>query len=246
MKKIVSLVLTYLMSTTLVFAQHTRSSIEHEIQHTVEIVKQAQAATTNPKTCTAQEKRKMLRKIDRKIRRAQRRNESLDTSVYKMQKKYDRFKKRQVRKTNRILNNHKRLNRMYRKLAMNNSELTKEALVDELKLSIAPETIEQERENITDKLLRAGSMENFLMDAKEFINNCDNVNKSIEGSDTWGLVLLILFVGTPILAILVALFALIFGAFKLALGLFIYAIVMVGVLLIISNVGGSNLVNSEE
>jgi len=239
MKKLTSLILTYLMSTTLVFSQHTKSNIDIEIQKTISIIKDVKDSKT--KSCTPKEKNKLLKKIDRRIRRAYRKNESLETSVYKVTKKFNRFKNRQIRKTNKILRKQRRINRVHRKLAQHHPEMTKDLLVEQLKHSIDPTTIALEKDAILNKLVQAGSMENFLLDAKDFIEQCEKGYSSIEGGDTWGLVLLILFVGTPILALLISIFALIFGAFNLALILFIYTIVMAGVLVLMSNIGKDKL-----
>ena len=183
--------------------------------------------------CNQRTVKKLVRKIDKRIALAQNTNENLDQSITKELKRYELVRDRQVRMTKRILKRRWRVRRAFKKMRRNHPSMTRSEFVQGLRRSITVERTQEQKEYLVSSISTAGSMENYLLDMKEKVMNCD---EAFFQGDTMGIVLLILFIGLPVLSILAALFALIFGAFWWALGLFAFAVVMLLALFIWSNV----------
>lgn len=234
MYKIMAFIITNMIATTMVFAQHTRSSATSDINQVIESYSKISEVQKNKgMQCTQRTVKKLVRKIDQRIAFAQNTNETLDQSITKELKRFELVKDRQVRMTKRILKRRWRIKHAYKKMRRNHPSMTRSDFVKGLKNSISEEKLQEQESQLVSAISISGSMENYLLDMKEKVMNCD---ETFFQGDTMGIVLLILFIGLPVLSILSALFALIFGAYWWALGLFAFAVVMLLALFIWSNV----------
>lgn len=234
MYKIMAFLITNMIATTMVFAQHTRSNITNDVTQVLNNYSKLSEVKFNKSTqCSQKTTNRLVRNIDRRIDQALRTNETLDESIAKELKKYSVVRGRQVRMTKRILKRRWRVRRAYKKMRRTHPELTRSEFVKNLRSSITKESTEIQKLALINTLNEAGSMENYLLDMKDRVLNCDT---NAFQSDSMGIVFLIIFIGLPVLSIISALFALIFGAYWWALGLFAFAVVLLLVWFIWANV----------
>ena len=235
MKRIAAFILTNLMATTMVFAQHTRSYYENDMQTILSGLENIQANSNKSQNeCSPRTQNLILNKIDKRIAQAKNSNESLENSIAMELEKFENLKKRQVNMTKRTLKRKWRTHLAYKKMRKSFPSLTKNEFIRNLRNSISPEKTFAETELLKETLFNAGSMENYLLEMKEKIQNCD---ATFFDGGTMGLIYLILFIGLPVLSIIAALFAVIFGAFAWALGLTIFAVGMLLIFFIWANIG---------
>lgn len=226
MKKLIAFVLTNLMATTFVFAEHTRAHYQNDIQTILNGLDQVNAEVQNKsliRQCSPKMTRVLVKKINQRIAKAQNSNESLNQSIEIELEKFSKLKIRQAKMTKKTLRWRWRTNRAYKKMRRSFPELTKAEFINNLKTSISTETVSLQKEELRQVLISSGSMENYLLDMRDKIENCD---QAFFDNSTMGLIFIILFIGLPVIAILAALFAVIFGAFAWALGLTIFGIGM--------------------
>jgi hypothetical protein len=233
-----------MISTTMVLAQHTMSSARQDLNQVfsqLENVSEYQSLkSTN--SCEELDKSILIKKIDKRIAKAQRRNESLQKSLTKEIKKYKILKKRQSRMTKRILKKQRRVTKYYKKALKLNPDLTREDFVSGLRASLLPTVVQNGVTEITSLLTEAGSMENYLLNMKSGLLTCDKELMS----DNSGIIYLIIFIGVPVLAIIAALIGLIAGAMTFALWTFIGAVAILVVFFLIGNLGDKLLILNEE
>jgi len=227
------LLMTYMISTSLVFAKHTRIYSEVAISNVFTMAQDLSVAQGfNKNQCNSKLNNKLVKKLNRKIAKALRKNEDVEATITKKTKIFTKVEKQLGKKVKRILKSKRKARKLFKKLSKSNKSLTKESMITKLKNSLIPAKGSNMKEMITSELLAAGSLANYLIQIKEDIQSCsfDTFNKNKGG----GLVMLIVFIGLPVVAIIAALFALIFAAWWSALGLFIFAIVFLGIFIIIS------------
>lgn len=234
MYKLMAFLITNMIATTMVFAQHTRANLTSDMHQVMTNYSKLSEVQVNKSTqCSQRTVNKLVKKIDQRIALAQDTNETLDQSITKELKRYELVRDRQVRMTKRVLKRRWRVRRAYKKMRRNHPEMTRAEFVDGLRNSITTESTQDQRIALVDTITSAGSMENYLLDMKDRVLSCDM--NGLQG-DTMGIVFLVIFIGLPVLSILSALFALIFGAFWWALGLFVFAVVLLLVWFIWANV----------
>jgi ABC-type multidrug transport system fused ATPase/permease subunit len=236
MRKIVSFILMNMISTSLVFAHETRLSQDKEIVTMVNLLDQVYATEKNQNFCEVAAQNKMIARLNFKIQQAKKSSRTLEQEIVKYTAIYENLYQKQSRQTKKILKSSKKLNRLYHRVIQNNPEVTFTDFKQGLIHPISTESKEGIKNLIESELKRAGSVVNFLENVQEKVENCDAITS---GSDnqTWYLVLLIVFLGLPVLSILGALFAVLFAAWWWALGLFVFAVVMLGILFIIAQLG---------
>ncbi len=223
--RIIAFILTNIMATTLVFAEHTKANFNSDLSRVFDAYSSiTQGARNKSNQCSNSQTNKLVRKIDSRIEKARLSNETIEDSLKKELIRYEKVRRAQIRMTKRILKRNRRINRTYRKVKKSNPKLTFVDYVKELKASVTTKRTEQRIASITETLLEAGSMENYLVDMKDRILRCDFSKVDGSGFDI-GWVWVILFVGLPILTLITSLFAIIFGAFWWALGLFAYSVI---------------------
>ena len=245
MKQIGTLILTYLISTTLVLAQHTNASVQSDINQVlnqINNVTEYQSIQKSQNTCESSDVKRLVKKIDKRIAKARKSNETLESSIATEVKKFKKLKYRQNKMSKRILKRKRRIKRAHRKMKKSFPKLTRSEYVKKLKASMSRSHIESGVADITNLLTVAGSMENYLLDMKHKIETCEEV---LDGGNS-GLIYLIIFIGVPVLAILASLITLIFGATTWALWLFIGAISLLLVFFVLGNLGKSLILNDEE
>ena len=246
MKKIASIIITYMISTTLVLAQHTFTSAQSDLNQVfaqIENVNQYQKLTKSTNSCESIDKKELIKKIDKRIAKAHNSNETLEESLEIETKKYKKLKVRQSKMVRKILKRNRRIKRAYKKVKKQNPEITRAEFVANLKESIKPSTLDAGISELTEILTSAGSMESYLLNIKSGLNTCKNT--FVDGNA--GMIYLIIFVGVPVLSILVAIFALLFGLFSLALWLFVGAVAILIVFIVIGNLSSKLLsVNEQE
>lgn len=235
MLRFLSFIISFFISTTLVFAQHTISYYSP-----MRLTSESQQLLSAKNACSPVNKTKILKKLKRKIRTAERKNETIDKSISRILAKYDKHRKKEIRKIERVLRSERKTDKLFSKLSQNNPNLTKEIMVDKLLTSTSEVQTLETKKNIQNELLSYGSYSLFLKDAYTKIEKCDQ-ERSVASLDNQGetlyLILLILFIGTPILALIAAIVVLIIGMFSLALWLAVYAVGVLAIFFVISNLG---------
>jgi exonuclease VII small subunit len=232
LKRILSFIILNMITTTFVFAHHTRMNVTASVYDAINFSKQMQADKSFNQ-CSDKNKSHILNKLDGAIARAENSDASLEESIQTYQKKFRYLHYKQRKKTRRVLRWNFRVNRMYRRVKKANPEITFNEMVAKMKYSISIERRDKGLQMVEDSLNQAGSLTNYLYSLKEQVLNCE-IGKAMlnDPGNGLGITLLILFVGLPVLSILGALFALIMGAFWWALGFFLFAVVMLAALFI--------------
>jgi hypothetical protein len=244
--RILAFIITNIMATTLVFAEHTKASLNSDLSKVFNAYSDiTDGARTKSNKCSKRNINKLVGKIDARIENANTTNETLDQSIAKELSRYSQVRKAQIKMTKKILRKNRRINRTYKKVRKSNPELTKSDFVQKLKSSITKEMTATRINSIIMALTQAGSMTNYLIDMKDKVINCDYASMKVKGFDVaW--IWIILFVGLPVIALIVALFSLLFGAFWLALGLFAYTVTGLLIYFIWANVTRFNPTNEIE
>jgi len=243
MKKITALIITYMISTTLVLAQHTMAGVQSDIYQVFSQLNNTTEYQKNKSnSCESQDTQELLRKIDIRIKKARASNETLAESIKKESKKFKQVKYRQAKMTKKILKRNRRVNKAYRKAKVSFPELTFKTFVKELRASLNPSHVTSGLIQLESVLTNAGSMESYLLTMKNSIETCETL---IDGGNS-GLIYLIVFIGVPVLAIVSALVALLFGATGWALWLFVGAVAILLVFFIIGNLGSRLFVKNKE
>jgi hypothetical protein len=243
MKKIIALLLTYIISTTMVLAQHTNASVQSDIyQVFTQINNVTEYQKNKSNSCQSQDTKELLVKIDKRIERARASNESLSESIKNESAKFKRVKYRQAKMTIKILKRNRRVNKAYRKAKQSFPQLTFKSFVKELKDSLKPIHVANGLAELEKILTDASSMESYLLTMKNSIETCETL---IDGGNS-GLIYLIIFIGVPVLAIVSALIALLFGAVGWALWLFVGAVAILLVFFIIGNLGSKLFIPNKE
>ena len=238
--RILAFIITNIMATTLVFAEHTKANINSDLSQVLNAYSSiTEGAHNKSNRCSKRNTNKLVRKIDARIDKATSNNETLDESISGEVARYSQVRVAQIKMTKRILKRNRRINRAYKKVRRSNPELTKSDFITKLKNSIKVETTTAGIASLTNTLIEAGSMVNYLVDMKDKVLNCDYSQVKLKGFD-FGWIWVILFVGLPILTLITSLFAVLFGAFWWALGLFAYTIVGLLVLFVWGNVASVN------
>jgi hypothetical protein len=248
--KVLSLIITYMISTTMVLAQHTVSSARqdlHQIFSQLENVSEYQKLksenlSSSSNTCDQIDTSVIIKKVDKRLAKARRSNETLSKSISSETKKFKRIKKRQARMTKRILKKQKRISKYYKKAVKLNPELTREEFVLGLRESLNPLIVQNGIKQIVSLLTDAGSMENYLLTMKSNLVTCES---ELLG-DNSGLIYLIIFIGVPVLAIIASLVALIAGAGTFALWSFLGAIAILVVFFLIGNLSNKLFIPNKE
>lgn len=247
-KRIIAFIIMNMMATTLVFAEHTKASLNNDLSRILNAYSNiTDQARNKSNQCSMVKTNKLIKKIDARIALAQNSNESLDESINKEINRYYKLRSFQVKMTKKILRWNRRITRAYNNVKKSNPELTRSEFVSELRASITKTRTIERVESIKASLIEAGSMVNYLTDMKDKLLNC-NAEKALsqdKGFDI-GWLWVILFVGLPVITLLTSLFALIFGAFWWALGLFAYTVVGLLVLFIWGNVARVNPQGDDE
>lgn len=233
-KKVTIFVMCQMILTTFVFAQHTRVDVTAQIQGVVNYTYKLQAQK-NLNQCSDKVKSFVLPRLENQIEKAKNSSESLEEAIVSYQNKFSYLHYKQAKKTKRLLKRNRKLNRIYRNVKKSNPELTFNQMVANLKYSRSVERRDRGLAMIETELLSAGSLVNYLESLKENINNCV-MGETLLDTDggNMGLILLILFIGLPVLSILAALITLVIGAFGWALGFFLFAVVMLAALFVMA------------
>ena len=238
--RIFAFIITNILATTLVFAEHTKAGINSDLSRVLSAYSSiTDGAHNKSNKCSKRNINKLVNKIDARIEKANLSNETLDESISKEVARYNQVRVAQVRMTKRIWRRNRRINRTYRKVRKSNPALTKAEFVNKLKSTISLETTTAGIVSITSALVEAGSVVNYLVDMKDKILNCNQSEAKLDGFD-FGWVWVILFVGLPVLTLITSLFAVLFGAFWWALGLFAYTVVGLLVYFVWANVSSLN------
>lgn len=244
LKQVMAFIISNMIMTTMVFAQHTKATVTSDINNVLNSYeKLASAQTQKSMQCSERTTKRIVTQIDKRIAKAQRTNETLEESIQIEMAKYERVRSRQIRMTKRTLKRWWRVRRAYKKVRRTHPTLTKREFKEKLRDSISPEKTQEQKTLLISSLTEAGSMENYLLDMKEKVLNCDEVYFQ---NDNSGLILLIIFIGLPVLSILSAIFAVVFGAFWWALGLFVFAVVVLLAVFIWANVERLNINEKED
>ncbi len=235
--KMFILLMTYMISTSLVFAKHTRINSEVAMGNVLVMAQDLSIAQGfNKSQCNEKLNNRLVKKLDRKIAKALRKNEDVEVTIAKKIKLFTKVEKLLGKKVKRILKSERKTKKLFKKLSKNDKDLTKDSMISTLKRSLLATNGINTKEAITSELLAAGSLTGYLSQIRNDIENCSFDSLSKNGGSGW--VTLILFIGVPVVSIVVALFALLFASWWLALGLFILAIVLLGVFIIISIIQG--------
>ncbi len=243
MKKITAFILTYMISTTLVLAQHTYANVQSDIyQVFTQLNNTTEYQKNKSNSCESQDTKELLKKIDTRIEKARSSNESLSESIKTESRKFKQVKYRQAKMTKKILKRNRRVNKAYRKAKKSFPELTFKDFVKGLKDSLNPIHVTHGLNELESILTSAGSMESYLLTMKNSIETCETL---VDGGNS-GLIYLIIFVGVPVLAIISALVALLFGAVGWALWLFIGALGILLVFFILGNLGSKLFIPNKE
>jgi hypothetical protein len=238
--RIFAFIITNILATTLVFAEHTKASVNSDLSRILNAYSNiTEGAHNKSNKCSRRNINKLVNKIDARIDKANLSNKTLEESISHEVARYNQVRVAQIKMTKRILKRNRRINRTYKKVRKSNPTLTKSDFVKKLKSSILVETTAAGVASITSALTEAGSMVNYLVDMKDKVLNCNQSEAKLEGFD-FGWVWLILFIGLPILTLITSLFAVLFGAFWWALGLFAYTVVGLLVYFIWANVSSLN------
>lgn len=234
MYRFIAFIISNMIMTTMVFAQHTQGSITRDLNLVMNNYSQVVKMSSDKSLqCSDKVTNRIVKNIDRRIQQAQKSNETLDESLAKELARFDAIKSKQTKMTNWTLKRWWRTRRAYKKMRRNHPSLTKAEFKNKLRASVSREETQKQRNFLIAEMTSAGSIENFLMDIKEKVINCDGTYFE---NNNKGLILIILFIGLPVLSIISALFAVIFGSFMWALGLFVFAVVMLLAAFIWANV----------
>jgi hypothetical protein len=210
MRKIVSFILMNMISTSLVFAHETRLSQDKEIVTMINLLDQVYNTEKNQNFCEVASQNKMLTRLNSKIQQAKKSTRTLEQEVVKYTAIYEKLHQKQLKQTKKILKSSRKLNRLYQKVKQHNPELS----FTDFKLGLMQPISEDNKEGIKNliesELKNAGSVVNFLENIQEKVQSCDALF-SASDNQTWYLVLLIVFLGLPILSIIGALFAVLFA-----------------------------------
>lgn len=239
MKLYINLILTFLMSTTFVFAKQARTNLDSEISKVLNASGDMQS-NKSINSCNPRTQRYLLKTVNKSINKEKRNPTTLETAIKRYQIKYSNTHYKTAKKTNRILKRNRKLNRYYRKIKKNNPETTFKGMVADMKESMTKETRLRGLANVETTLVKAGSLLNHLEDLKLQIADC-SINQKLKGGDTWAIIQAVIFIGLPVIAILSLIITLIMGAWAWALGLLIFAVVMLGIFVIIGQFGSKNL-----
>jgi hypothetical protein len=244
LKKILTLILCFMMSSTMVFAEHTKANISADIFSIIDYTNSLKNQK-NIQQCSPKVQVTLLNKLESQIVKAKNSTETLDESIARYQQKFSYVHYKQAKQTNKLLRNNRKLNRVYRKTVTSNPNLTFNQMVENLKYSISNERKVAGLERIESELIEAGSLVNYLEILKSKIENCVDGAPMLDG-DTMGIILLILFIGLPVLSLLAALITLVIGAFSWALGFLIFAVAMLAIFFIWAQIDKSVVLNSNQ
>lgn len=233
MKALFNLCLTFIMSTTFVFAKQTQIDTDKQISDVLNLSSQLKNQKSI-NSCDPRTQRTLVKYVNRSIEKEKKNPTSLDKAITKYQKRYSYVHYKKAKKTRRLLKRNRKLNRYYRKIKKSNPNITFKQMVANLKASRSIATKNMALAKIESDLIAAGSLLSHLENLKSKILDCSINELAKDGSDTWYLILLIIFIGLPVLAVIGIIIALIMGAFAWMLWFLIFAVAMVAILVIIA------------
>ena len=117
MKQLLKLLLTFMLSTTFVFANTIPA--ENEAIRVIDIMTNLNIENLEHSENNCKQNKKIIRHLNKKIKRALKRNESMEQSLLRVERGYEKNAKRVKRKVSALLKG-KRLQRKIRRLKRKN------------------------------------------------------------------------------------------------------------------------------
>lgn len=212
--------MTFMMSTTLTFAQNTRVDLDKkmiQINQTMSIYNALQA-----NKCTDSQ----VKKLNKSLERRQRKNQSIDELANELSSKYEKALTKRNKKVAKIIRSERKLKRLHKKT----EAITIDALKEQLEESISVSPKAQANE-YRDNILSHASAEQYFEVLKDRVQKCGSVaevenSRKIASFFPFDLISILIFVGMFMsVALLIIAIGLMFsGMALLGAGLAIIAI----------------------
>lgn len=218
MKALINLVLTFMMSTTFVFAGQIHTQVDEEVKEFQEMATLLKASSESH-NMNPRQKAKLLKRLKKKLKRAKKRDLSYEKFQNRYQKRVNRVVKGLHKRVKRTLRNKRLFTESYKAELALNPKLSREEYKLNLEKMISKDAKKKLAREIKDQLSSFQSEVELIENAIESIKSetvgktkAGEASRSIASESVFvSVILLLLLFGGPV-AIIIGLIMLIAGS----------------------------------
>ena len=177
--RIVSIMLTLMMSTTLLFAKSTEMDAYNDINEAIDSMSEVSG---HENIQSKNNKSRVLRLLDKQIKRAEGQNLSLENEIAGLEQKLDKAFLKTKKHSLHILSSQKQLERLLKKAQEKDGAITMQDLQEKFRAMGDINEFNKIKQSTFESIKAAGSYAAYLRTLKEQIKNDEHLTSAKRGS----------------------------------------------------------------